>query len=421
MAYDLHHKNLGIKAIGTVESGLKYDSVNYNDPITVGVAQWYGTRAAKILNKMRTSGTWTGVASSVTNDLTSHSETSKWWTTRYLTKAEGSSLKATLIANKAIQNAQFRDDLDDYVDTAESLGMDKDSNTLAVLFFASMEHQGPLYARRVLQRAGPTANLTRLHAQCLNDPVLGKYRNRYNEVKKILESGDTSGVDDTGGAVSEDDEGGDPGAGGDAGDDGIKYLQVWGDQIKVRMKSGGITWGKPTGHSGIFYAGGISDVGATVPDEPLTSTPSVPPTADVAAKQSAIKAALTAKLGDFKYSQALGRLTPESSGYTDCSALLYFYFRKVLGITLGTYTGTQRFDGEKIAEGKGSMDLGKLQVGDLILYDWGGFTAKYDHVELYYGGGQVIGHGGPMNGPRIGSAQSKATRATRWLVRRVIK
>lgn len=44
MTYDLEAQKLAVKAIGTVESNLKYDSINYNDPITVGVIQWYSTR-----------------------------------------------------------------------------------------------------------------------------------------------------------------------------------------------------------------------------------------------------------------------------------------------------------------------------------------------------------------------------------------
>ena len=48
MAWNTESKRLAFKAIGTVESGLRYNAVNYNDPITVGVMQWYGTRATDI-------------------------------------------------------------------------------------------------------------------------------------------------------------------------------------------------------------------------------------------------------------------------------------------------------------------------------------------------------------------------------------
>ena len=53
MAWDATAKKVAIKAIGQVESSMDYSAINYNDPITVGIAQWYGTRAAAILNRMR--------------------------------------------------------------------------------------------------------------------------------------------------------------------------------------------------------------------------------------------------------------------------------------------------------------------------------------------------------------------------------
>ena len=53
MAWDDQMKRVAVKAIGQVESSMNYMSINYSDPITVGIAQWFGVRAAAILNKMR--------------------------------------------------------------------------------------------------------------------------------------------------------------------------------------------------------------------------------------------------------------------------------------------------------------------------------------------------------------------------------
>ena len=89
MAWDTEAKKLAFKAIGTVESSLRYNAVNYNDPITVGVMQWFGTRAADILNRMRLENpsSWTGVAASINNDLQNKPTTSAnrtWWESREL-------------------------------------------------------------------------------------------------------------------------------------------------------------------------------------------------------------------------------------------------------------------------------------------------------------------------------------------------
>ena len=39
--------------IGEVESNWNWTAVNYNDPITIGMMQWYGTRAAALLNRVK--------------------------------------------------------------------------------------------------------------------------------------------------------------------------------------------------------------------------------------------------------------------------------------------------------------------------------------------------------------------------------
>lgn len=38
--------------IGEVESNWNWTAVNYNDPITIGMMQWYGTRAAALLTSL---------------------------------------------------------------------------------------------------------------------------------------------------------------------------------------------------------------------------------------------------------------------------------------------------------------------------------------------------------------------------------
>lgn len=70
------------------------------------------------------------------------------------------------------------------------------------------------------------------------------------------------------------------------------------------------------------------------------------------------------------YSQdADKRLGPD---YYDCSGLVYKAFQQV-GLELGTYTGTQQFNGKKI-------DAQDLQPGDLIFY-----YAPIGHVAIYLG------------------------------------
>ena len=66
--------------IGTVESNCTWTSVNYSDPITVGMMQWYGTRAAGLLNRMQAedSAGYAMLAESLRTDLENNSPNSNY-------------------------------------------------------------------------------------------------------------------------------------------------------------------------------------------------------------------------------------------------------------------------------------------------------------------------------------------------------
>ena len=213
MAWDVDSQKLVAKVIATVESSMRYDAVNYNDPITVGAFQWYGTRAAGILNRIRTenAASWTGVVGNVTADLIAHPSTDSWWTGRYLTRAEGESLKPVLHANQPIQNNQAIADFEAYKNVYVRQGGNADGNTDAMLFFMCMYHQSPARSLDVLRSAGVNAGLDRLLAVCLNNSVLGAYRTRYNTAATIIRSHDSSGIDlgGTVGSVTLEPDGGD--------------------------------------------------------------------------------------------------------------------------------------------------------------------------------------------------------------------
>ena len=454
MAYDAAAKKVAIKAIGTVETGMRYDLINYADPITVGLTQWYGGRAYNILKRMRDENPskWTGVAASLVSDMDSHTNPN-WWPGRYLTRDEGATLKPVLLNNKAIQDDQTIKDLEDYVSIAERWGMDKDANTKAMIFFFVMYHQSPRRAKNVLNSAGSESSMARLRSFCLNEPVLGKYKNRYNTAYNIINSMDSSGVDDPPQSSGEDSEGGDNndefwaldpgqnnGGSGRAGT-GIKYLQVNGDEIRMVTADGGVVIARPNGN-GLYLpvkGGGVGtpnapdDSGQSGEDNstpPDTETDSGESSGDMPEnlRQDALKviAWTKARVGRYKYSQAPGRLDPDKNGYTDCSGLLRTAYLRVLGIETGTYTGGTGYTGGMRAVGRavtplssGRVDESKLWLGDLFLMH---HTNGVGHVEMYIGNGKVIGHGGvPYMGPTIKNLQEVATRQKDWIFRRYLK
>lgn len=421
MTYDAHAQKLAIKVIGTVESSLRYDAINYADPVTVGVAQWYGTRAAAILTRIKTENpsTWVGVAASLDDDLVAHAATeSSFWTARYLTRAEGASLKSVLLANQALQNLQLVEDLEEYVTVATRAGIDKDTNTQVLIYFMSMYHQSPRRALNVIGAAGGEASLARVHSICLNEEVLGKYRTRYITTRDLILADDVSGVEDPAQPSPDPEPGGDDGSGASRAPGDVRWAQVHGDAVIIRFKD----------HTLTCYANGqgyytpIKDTSTgadVVPTEPNPS-PEEPPSSDVVSKRNAVVAWMTSRLDRYAYSQGPLRLTPEKGMYTDCSALVYYAYQQVLGIRIGTYTGAQYTQGQLITKGSGAINLSLLEKGDLIFFNWAGGRSTVDHVEMYAGDGKCVGHGGPDPGPDIGNLNDKATGAINWYVRRHI-
>lgn len=195
--YDDEARKLAVKVIGTVESNLDYGAVNYNDPITVGIAQWYGVRAAAILHRMmmENGGSWYDVEGSISHQVATIPTNDPWWNSRYLTFTEGSSLVPVMERNVEIQNDQLTDDLEEYVTVAVNNGIDKDANTATMIYFFSMYHQGPVYAFQVLNDCGPDATLDEIHTACLANPVLGQYGSRYNTTYNLISEFDFSGIE----------------------------------------------------------------------------------------------------------------------------------------------------------------------------------------------------------------------------------
>lgn len=195
--YDADAQKLAIKVIGTVESNLNYAAVNFNDPITVGVAQWYGTRAAALLQRMMNEQpyNWYEVAQSLNVQLKFVPSSDTWWNSRYLTRAEGDSLAGVLTRNQAIQNTQLAEDLEAYKATAISYGFDPDANTATVIYFFSMHHQAPASALEVISTLDTAATLDDIHAATLAHPVLGQYGSRYRTTYDLIQAADFGGVD----------------------------------------------------------------------------------------------------------------------------------------------------------------------------------------------------------------------------------
>lgn len=133
------------------------------------------------------------------------------------------------------------------------------------------------------------------------------------------------------------------------------------------------------------------------------------------------------KAGQWYYTNEYpDRMYPEEYGGTDCSGFVRWCYQK-FGYDVGTWTGDESSAGYEIARGHYASEIpwDIMQPGDLILmtatyWDDYSFSHYLCHIELYCGGGTMIGHPGGY-GPQEKWAQAWMTAygCITWMVRRV--
>lgn len=386
--------------IGEVESNWNWTAVNYNDPITIGMMQWYGTRAAALLNRIKNEmpTAYGQLAASLRSDIEYHDAGSTWWTSRYLNRDEGNSIITVFQdeENHVIQENQAIADFEGYITTLENWGMSQ-SYPKPLIFAMSMYHQSPASAGQVIATAGGSADLDRIYGVCMNHGVLGQYRNRYNTVYQRLKDWDgESNPPDFGqsGDVDTTPGGNEPGIDTEAsklgyiiqnGDTLILYGKDEYEKGVIFYPASGQVWINGYNANGTDIGGGNEGGGSESGSE----------------AQNAICELYRSWLDRFAYSQGAGRLDPISSGYGDCSSTVWFAYQQVAGIDVGTWTGAMAGKGTKIASGYSgdNLPIEDMKPADLVLIMWNGWNSSFDHVELYMGNNELWGHGGPDYGP----------------------
>lgn len=177
--------------IGSTESSGKWDAINYNDPITVGIMQWFGTRAAALLNLLKPQ--WGSIAASLRSDLESHPPgDGGFWPYRRLTKVEGESLRPILSseAGKLAQQETWEDDYNGNVQILGKYGFSEDRPQPLILLMSAL-HQSPKRAHNIAHNYGGASSLDRIYAAIKAEPVLGKYMTyRYTPSYNMLKNWD---------------------------------------------------------------------------------------------------------------------------------------------------------------------------------------------------------------------------------------
>ena len=107
------------------------------------------------------------------------------------------------------------------------------------------------------------------------------------------------------------------------------------------------------------------------------------------------------------------RVFDEPTGYSDCSSLMWKAFERGAGIQIGTWTGEQMEQGDRVwynpdYEDVFSLDMQRVsgaQRGDLVFWGPNDSPDASTHVEMYLGNDQFAGHGSGI-GPRIKTAST---------------
>lgn len=410
--------------IGEVESNWDWTGVYRADPITIGMMQNYGQRAEICIERCAAEdpdgyATFKAaapkLAAAVEQDYGWN-----WWTSYYVDDAEAAAWQtwAQRDKNHVGQQKLWVDDATGYIETLTGWGLSED-RPQTLIYAMSMYHQSPREAGNVIGACGGSATLDTMHATCLNNGILGRYTNRYNTVYSRLSDWDGESAPPDFGQVQ------DVGA-GSGGQNTSSSGQPGAAITRIQVDNGVMTlWG--TG----IYANGLAcyqsapntwlpSVSKTGEPNPGTSTGGGSSSGNAALDE--MKHWLLDHVGAFAYSQGAGRMSPEESGYTDCSALMWYVYHLVTGENIGSWTGDQQNYGEIIAEGNGDLPQDRMRVMDLVFFNWRGYNPSFDHVEAYIGDNQLIGHGGiPHMGPTVKQdANAYARGAHDWRVRRYV-
>lgn len=426
MAWDATAKKVAIKAIGQVESSMNYAAINYNDPITVGIGQWYGTRAAAILNRMRSAhpAQYARVDAGFRSRLETVSESDSSWNTYYLSRQVGDSLRDLLLESKDIQGDQIVKDLENYFNVAKQYSISPDTDTDAFILWCVAYHQGPRYALQVANNYSG-GGLDEMYSDIMANGVLGRYGNRYSQAKNIISSKDTSGVIEGNNVANT------PGNGGAVGNT-TQTTTVSGGKVIITADDSGLLMLRSKFGTYTMYSRGHNLWEVTLKDieqKIVGQTPQTgggggggggTPAPGGSGKGAAALAWVLARLGKFAYCQCPGRQDPDNSGITDCSGLMYAAYKATSGTFVGTWTGDQYFRGQEVMpRGSGAMSAEQralLRPGDMIVIAWrstGSYYPETDHVEMVVDSNTLVGHGGnPHYGPVKKSIDVLA--GTRW-------
>lgn len=386
-----------------VESGWNWAATNMQDAITLGIGQWWGTRAAGLMQRLRDGAptSYAKLSSRLRTKLESDGPTAQSWTGFYLNQEDAKSWadSAEDSENHQIQQALFLEDIEGYKTTLASWGLDVESNVAATIYWMSAYHQNPSYCNNVMSTVGDITNLSTIRSGILSHRVLGQYPNRYNKIYERLTAWDGVSAPPDFGQVDEFQEGLSPTAPGGNLEQpvtGIRYLQRRGDNIMVFSEDypQGMMCVKTNGDLWIPFT---SNTQVEMPNTEEGITGGSPSLFEQC-KQTWID---WANAGGFAYGADAAGKYPETSGHTSCAACIWAALDKNgsdICNWMSIFCPDLQNQGKLIYHATGYNDIRvpveQMLPGDLILMDYASSgNGRADHVDWYFGNGVVWGAG----------------------------
>lgn len=393
--------------IGTLESDLTWNAVDYSTIIKVGIAGWLGGQAAQLLDSLDAVDK-VNLTQTLTDDLTTYSASDPFWATRFLTKDEGNSIITALgtATAETTERSFFSSTISGYEAVLSTWGCDAGNTSTiaqqkAFIFLASVYHVNLRVAASICSAIGGQASTQNIYDAIMNKPEIATLRN-WSVAKTMLDAWEGVAPSISGGT---DPVWTDPGGTGDGGtaipqvESQIQRIGMTGQQLIVygEDNEAGVVCYRQTNNLWIP----TSNTAA-----PPTPTPIVPPEPEgppaTTSDFDAMRQLWYDHEEDWSYGWGAGRLNPESSGYTDCSGCIWWAVNKIrpdLAEGLGTFTTPQSHAGTLVVEGTLSssttVDPSILKEGDIVLVSKsGGYLASGDsHVEWYFGNDTLWGAG----------------------------
>lgn len=318
MAFGTAELNVTIHVLGLVESNLSYTDIYTGDPITIGIMQWYGVRAGRLISRIRKYDPvgYAMLPSRLKQKLESQGPSNESWNSLWLRNEELQPIRNVMVRPlvKWVQHVTANQDMGDYLVRAKKLGIDPDVVPKTAIMFIVSNHQWPVGTNKAVKIAGSNPSLDKyMSALRAVGGSFTKYWSRYTKAKAAIDKWDTSApfkgytmkpglrggveVDPYAGDTLPGTPGGDDGGGGggdptpeppppddndNSGSIEVKYLHeingtmwaVFSDNKRQQFSRGyGGIW-RPKGHKSSGRVPGSDDDDDTPPSPPDPGQPS---------------------------------------------------------------------------------------------------------------------------------------------------